>query len=259
MIIRILAVGDITDPRSADHLIQNLWRVRREHDVDLAIVNAENAAFIGGASAEQMQRLLDGGADVLTGGNHTMQNLSAQGFMAQNSCALRPLNYPSDVAGDGYVILDVAGYRILVISVLGQVNMTPQLQSPLNAVNRLLERLRGDYDFAVMDFHAEATSEKVAAGLYYDGRIQVIFGTHTHVRTGDATVLPEGTGYITDIGMCGPADGVLGIRKDIIFKRMLTALPEKFEASTGPVVADACLFSLDTEGRRVVAVKQLRF
>ena len=257
--MKILMVGDVTDPTGVAHLKEHLWEVRRRYGIDFVSVNAENASFIGGADQILAETLLDAGADVLTGGNHTMQRMSVHAFLENDDRMLRPLNYPADVPGRGYTILDAQGYRMLVLNVMGNVHMEPTLDNPFYGIDRVLAREEGRYDFAMLDFHAEAAGEKGAIAHCFDGRIQIIAGTHTHVPTADMQILRGGTGFVTDLGMCGPTGGVLGIKADVIIERSKLHLPRKYEAAEGPIFADGVIFTLDTASKKVTAVERIRF
>ena len=171
---------------------------------------------------------------------------------------VRPANYPYGTAGNGYTFANIDGYRVLVINMLGTIYLD-SLNCPFATADRILEREAGRYDFAVLDFHAEATSEKIALGRYLDGRVNVIFGTHTHVPTADACILPNGSGYVTDLGMSGPPDGVLGVRADIIIEKLRTKMPVKFELAEGATVVNGVIFTLDTDSRTVCEVERVTF
>ena len=188
-----------------------------------------------------------------------MQRISAHAFLERDERMLRPLNYPAAVPGRGYSILDAMGYRMLVLSAMGTVHIEPCLDNPFYAIERVLDREEGHYDFAMLDFHAEAAGEKGAMAHYFDGRIQVIAGTHTHVPTADMQILPRGTGFVTDLGMCGPSGGVLGIDAKVIIERSMLHLPRKYEAATGEVFADGVIFTLDTSSKKITAVERIRF
>ena len=257
--MKILMIGDVTDPSGVQYLKERLWDVRRRYGIDFVAVNAENASFIGGADQVLAETLLEAGADVLTGGNHTMQRLSVHALLDSDERMLRPLNYPAAVPGRGYTILDAQGYRMLVLNAMGTVHMEPTLDSPFYAIDRVLAREEGRYDFAMLDFHAEAAGEKGAIAHYFDGRIQIIAGTHTHVPTADMQILPKGAGFVTDLGMCGPSGGVLGINADVIIERSMLHLPKKYEAATGAVSADGVIFTLDTGSKKVTAVERIKF
>ena len=257
--MRILAIGDVTSEGGVAHLEANLWRVRDREKIDLAIVNAENASFITGASAEMAERLLSAGADCLTGGNHTMRNTSVYSYLDSSERMLRPINFGSEAAGQGYTILDVGGWRVMVINVMGTVHIDPVLDSPFPAVERALEREAGRYDIALLDIHAEATGEKLAIAYAFDGKISAIWGTHTHVPTADEQILPHGTGYVTDLGMCGESGGILGMRQDKVVERMRTRLPIKFMVASGKPRATGCIFDIDEHTGKARDVKRIAF
>lgn len=257
--MRILAIGDVTSPRGVDHLMKNLWAVRRKYGVDFCIVNGENASLITGISAELAEVLLRSGADVITGGNHTLRNKAAYTYLDEEAAILRPVNFGDSAPGHGYGIYDALGYRALVINALGNIYMDPVLDSPFSYIERVLAEAEGKYDFAVLDIHAEATGEKLAVAYAFDGRINVVFGTHTHVPTADGRILPMGTGYISDLGMCGESDGILGMDASVVVEKMRTHLPRKFAPSKGEVEADGVLFDLDPSTGRVSAINRIKF
>ena len=255
--MKILCIGDVTGPGGIKLLGEKLWRFRTERAIDLCIVNAENAAFVTGASPENAEALFSAGADVLTGGNHTLRNKAVWSYIDSHERMLRPINF-GDAAGQGYCIIDVLGYRVMVISAMGNVHIEPILDSPFGYIDRALEREENRYDFAVLDIHAEATGEKLAVGYCYDGKINVVFGTHTHVPTADMKILPKGTGYVSDVGMCGESGGILGMEAEGVVKRMRTHLPLKFEAAKGAPEADAVIFELDTARKRVTRIERTK-
>lgn len=256
--MRILAIGDVTSEGGVKHLEENLWRVRKEEKIDFCIVNGENASFITGASAEIADRIFMAGADCITGGNHTLRNKAAYSYLENTEAILRPINFEGAV-GHGYAILDANGYRVLVISAMGNVYIEPTLDNPYGYIDRALKREEGRYDFAVLDIHAEATGEKLAIGYAYDGIINIVFGTHTHVATADEQILPQGTGYITDLGMCGESGGVLGMDADVVVRKMRTRLPEKFVVAKGRCAATGAVFTLDENSGRVTDIKRIKF
>lgn len=227
--------------------------------VDLVIANGENASLVSGISEEGAINLLRGGVDCITGGNHTLRNQKIHSYIEQERAILRPINFGDTAPGRGYALIDIAGYRVLVINAMGIVDIDPRLNSPYGYIDALLSEMEGKYDLSVLDFHAEATGEKLALGYAYDGKINVIFGTHTHVPTADLQILPRGTGYITDVGMCGETGGVLGMDPAIVIKRQRTSLPYPFRAAQGAPRADGAIFDYDMEKKRVVAVKQVFF
>ena len=257
--MKILAIGDVTGEGGVLHLESSLWRIRDKERIDLAIVNAENAGFITGAGPELAQRILSAGADCLTGGNHTLRNKAVYSYLDQEERMLRPLNFGPEAPGSGYTVVNVSGYKVLVISAMGQVHIEPTLNSPFDAIERVLEREAGRYDLAVLDIHAEATGEKLAIAHAFDGRINVIFGTHTHVQTADEQILPRGTGYITDIGMCGESGGILGMDAASVVARMRSHLPLKFEVAKGAPRANGVIFTLCEGSGKVTEIKRITF
>ena len=254
--MRILAIGDVTDPRAAAHLAARLWEIRRSLSIDFVAVNAENAGFIVGPDPDVATALLDGGADVLTGGNHTLQKKGLFSLLENDKRVLRPANYPPEAPGAGYAILDAKGYRLLVMNAVGRVEMEPS-DCPFRAIDRILSREEGNYDLAILDFHAEATGEKMAMGYYLDGRVQAVYGTHTHVPTADEQILPHGTGYITDIGYTGVRDSILGISPEVVLHRFLTHLPERFAPAEGEIRIEGVVFTLDESTRRCKKVERV--
>ena len=256
--MNILMLGDITSPAAAKHLAGVLPAARRRLHADLVTVNAENAGFIIGPGPETAQLLLSSGADVLTGGNHTMQNYSMLEAIGRMPNVLRPANYPQGAPGNGYTVIKARnGVRVLVINLLGRVHMDPPLSSPFEAADRILASARGRYDIAIVDFHAEATGEKTALGFHLDGRATAVCGTHTHVPTADERILPEGTAYITDLGMCGAEDGILGMLRDEVVERYLTAINHKLHPAEGRIVCQGVLIELDELSGRATDIRRV--
>ena len=256
--MKILAIGDVTSPGGVMHLEKNLWTQRRKYGIDFCIVNGENASFITGISRDGAEVLLRSGADVITGGNHTMQNYSALKMLDETGEVIRPLNYGEDAPGRGYTIIDTGAYRVLVMNAMGNVYIEPQLDAPYSYIDAVLRREAGKYDIAVLDVHAEATGEKLAVAHNFDGRINVVFGTHTHVPTADCSVLPRGTGYVSDLGMCGESGGILGMDVGTVLYKMKTKMPGKFKCADGAPFADGVIFELDAAGK-AVSVERIRF
>ena len=254
--MRILALGDIVGTRTIDFLQQTLWKTRQKEGVDLVIANGENATEIRGLSARDAKALLDTGVDVITLGNHTYGMRDLYPFLEEATNVIRPANYPPEAPGNGYTVIRIDGWRVLCINVNGRVYLDA-FASPFDTVDRILERERGNYDLSVMDIHAEATSEKLAIAHYFDGRIDVMFGTHTHVPTADEGILPKGSGYVTDLGMCGPVNGILGTDKEPVIEKFRTLMPVRFAVADGEIRAQGVLFEWD--GDRVKSVKRLMF
>ena len=225
---------------------------------DVVVVNGENATDIHGISVPDARRLLDAGADLITLGNHTYGRRDICELLSDAEWIIRPANYPPLAPGSGYTILNIDGWRILGINVMGTA-LLESLACPFATVDRILEREQDNYDVALMDIHAEATSEKIALARYFDGRIHVMFGTHTHVATADEQILPRGSGYITDLGMTGPMDGVIGSDAAGVIEKFRTRMPVRFKVAEGDICAHGALFTLDTDTKKVTDVKRIRF
>ena len=257
--MRILALGDVVGQVAIEYLADKLWAFRSKEKIDFCVANGENATEIRGISAADAEALLGTGVDLITLGNHAFGMKDIYSYLDANEhCIIRPANYPTDAPGVGYTICDVGGWRVLCMNVSGRVYLDP-LASPFDTVDRILEREDGRYDVALLDIHAEATSEKLAIGRYFDGRVQVLFGTHTHVPTADEQILPHGSGYITDLGMCGPVDGILGTDADAVIHRFRTLMPTRFSVASGAVRAQGVIFDVDESAKTVRSVRRVVF
>ncbi len=257
MILHLLAVGDVVSESGLDFLNRNLRRIKQEHDVQFTVVNGENAAGIG-VLPDQVEVMFDAGADVVTLGNHTWGKMKINRYLDDCHYLLRPANFAHRLPGQGHGVYDgPMGLRIGVMNLIGRVSMDPNVDNPFQKADQILHQLEGKADLIFIDFHAEATSEKLAMGWYLDGRASAVWGTHTHVPTADAKILPGGTGYVTDLGMTGPADSVLGIRPADSINKFLGGLPRRYEAAEGPCKMECVLFSIDTKTKRCVDVRRL--
>ncbi len=257
--LRILTVGDVFGEYGLAFVRKNLRKIKNRLGADLVIVNAENVSSGSGTERDDAEALLDSGADVLTGGNHSFRKYSLFDYIENNPLVLRPLNFPASSVGNGYCIIPVKnGLRAMVISVCGQVFMDP-VDSPFYAVERALEREKGNYDFAVCDFHAEATSEKLAFAKYFDGRIAVVYGTHTHIQTADERLTERGCGYITDIGMTGGQDSIIGSTYESVISRFTHNVRKKGVASKSDVALCGALFELDEKTLFCTSVQRIKF
>ncbi len=254
--MRILALGDVVGSAAVDYLRANLWKLREREHIDMVLANGENATDVHGVTAQDAAALLDAGVDVLTMGNHTFGKRDIYSFLDNETRVIRPANFPPEAPGAGYTVFRVGGWRVLCINVIGRVYLEP-FASPFDAVDKILARESGNYDFAVMDIHAEATSEKLALAHYFDGRVRVMYGTHTHVPTADARLLPNGSGYITDLGMCGPVDGIIGTEKQAVIERFRTLMPVRFAIAAGRIEASGAVF--DVGENRVEKVARIEF
>ncbi len=249
--LRIMVVGDVFASSGLDALLQHLPALRDEHRPHMVVVNAENSASGSGTSAKQATKLLDAGVDVLTGGNHTLRHTDLYQVLETNPRVLRPENIAVRAPGKGMVVADiVGGYRVAVINLMGAVFMDVA-QSPFAIIDALVQRARRDTPYVLVDFHAEATSEKVAMGRHLDGQVTALVGTHTHVQTADAQILPGGSAYMTDLGMTGPHGGVIGVRSDIILRRFLTGSGGRFEPADTDVRIQGAVIDAGPDGRAV--------
>ena len=258
--MKILTIGDVVGRRSIEYLSQKLRRVKASLGADFTVCNGENASEIHGLSAHDAEGILDAGADLITLGNHAFGSRDLYSFLDDRPTEIiRPANYPAACPGVGYAIRRVNGLRLLCMNLSGTAFLDP-LDNPFTTADRILERERGGYDIALLDFHAEATSEKLAMGYHLDGRAQIIFGTHTHVPTADARILPKGSGYITDLGMTGPQNGILGTDAEAVLRKMRTHLPSRFTVADGPITAQGAVFTLeDSKPYRCVRVERVEF
>ncbi len=249
--MKILASGDLVGDRAVSYLEERLWAVRRENGVDFVVANAENAAEIRGLNASQASRLLAAGVDAITLGNHTYGQRDLYPVLESERRIIRPANFPPQAPGMGYAVLTADGYRVLVMNVCGRVFMEAYAD-PFATVESILRREAGNYDVSVLDVHAEATSEKLAIAKYFDGKINVVFGTHTHVPTADECLLPRGTAYQSDLGMTGPTDGILGVSTEAVLEKFRSMMPTRFSTAQGPVRANATLFTPGANPQRLV-------
>lgn len=256
--MKILALGDVVGARTIAYLSQHLWKKRSELGADLVIANGENVSDIHGIGAADAEALFDTGIDLLTTGNHVWGRRDIYSFLDENPNIIRPANYHSSAPGNGYVIRNVDGWRVLCLNLAGTVYLDP-VDNPFETADRILSREFDNYDFAVIDFHAEATSEKIALGKYLDGRAALVFGTHTHVTTADEKILPHGTAYITDLGMSGPVDGVLGASADAVIGRFITHMPARFSVAEGDIEVNGILVDIDTDTFRARSIKRIKF
>lgn len=252
MLLNLLAVGDVSSEAGLRCLDRHLRTLKKLYDVHFTVVNGENAAGVG-LLPRHAQAMFDAGADVVTLGNHTWDKLQIADFLEDTPYLLRPANYAPALPGRGYGVFEgPRGVRIGVLSLMGRYELNSNLSSPFLAADQILKEMAADV--IVVDFHAEATSEKGAMGWYLDGRVQAVWGTHTHVPTADCRILPQGTGFVTDLGMTGPAQSVLGLRPDQSINFFLGGLPQRYEAAPGPAQFNAVLFTIDTEQKRCTAL-----
>ena len=256
--MRILIIGDIVGNCGTEFLRMNLSKIAKDYFVDMIIANGENAAKNNGLDGATADVIFSSGVDVITSGNHIWHKFEMQNIIDDYENILRPANYPGECPGNGYVIYNVCGVRVLVVSVLGTVYLE-SLSSPFETVDRILEREKGAFDISVVDFHGEATSEKAAFARYFDGRITAVVGTHTHVQTADERILPQGTAFITDLGMTGAYESILGVDCDRIIKKFLTKMPTRFEQAEGECQFNAVVVDIDNSTYKAKSIERVFF
>jgi metallophosphoesterase (TIGR00282 family) len=242
----ILFFADVIGKPGRDLLVAKLAELRSRFSADAVIVNGENATEGKGIKPAHADALFGAGVDVITTGNHVWRQRDAYRYLDEHPRIIRPFNFLASNPGRGVTVVDTPAGRLGVINLSGQLYMNPA-RSPFEAVEEALEQLHGVRNVFV-DLHAEATSEKVAMGWHLDGRVSAVIGTHTHVRTADARVLPGGTAYMTDAGMCGPRDSVIGVKKELVLERLLTQLPVRFEVADGDVWLEGAIVEVGADG-----------
>ena len=246
--MRAILVGDVVGGVGMRALLARLPELRETHRPDVVVVNAENAAAGAGTSPRQAQDLLDAGVDVLTGGNHTLQKPEILGMLESEPRVLRPANIAVRAPGRGLVTVDTPAGPVSVINVMGSVFLTAA-HSPFAVIDDLVDEARRRADVVLVDVHAEATSEKIALAHHLTGRVTAVVGTHTHVQTADARVLGGATAYVTDLGMTGPHDSVIGVRTEIVLRRFLTGGSGRFEPADGGVLVQGAIVDAEPDGR----------
>ncbi|MBQ7288175.1 MAG: TIGR00282 family metallophosphoesterase [Clostridia bacterium] len=248
--MKILCLGDVYGNAGCLAVRTLLPEMKKQYNIDMVIANGENSAEGNGILPHSAAHLFDSGVDVITGGNHTLRRQEIYPMLEENERLLRPANYPASAPGHGICVLDFGYCRVGVINLAGAV-YTDAFTSPFAMVDDCIAKAKKQgADIILVDLHAEATSEKRAMGFYLDGQISAIFGTHTHVATADAQVLPQGTGYITDLGMCGTVHSVLGVAPEIIVERFTTMRPTRFQSAVGPAAVSGCIFDIDKRDGR---------
>lgn len=257
--MNILCIGDVVGSIGCNMLREQLSRLKHDYSIDLTIINGENSADGNGITNDSASSLFCYGADIITGGNHTLRRTEVYELLDSNPNLLRPHNLPDAEYGSGYCLYDMGKAQVAVINLSGKIYLDSlNADNPFTAADALIERARADgAKIIIVDFHAEATSEKRALGLYLDGKASVFFGTHTHVQTADAQILPLGTGYITDLGMTGPKNSVLGVRSDIIISRLKDKNMQKFELADGECILNACVFTVDEKTGKVTKIERI--
>lgn len=255
--MKILCIGDVVSRIGRDMLFKYVDELKYSKGVDFVIANGENSSHGRGMNRSAYSEMKRAGVDAFTMGNHVWGVKEVAGIMEEEGDVIRPLNMQGEQAGLGSVVLTAkSGVKIGIINLIGQVNMLP-CNSPFDAVIDEIERIREKTPVIIVDFHAEVTSEKIAMGYYLAGKVSAVFGTHTHVQTADAKILQGGTGYITDLGMTGPKDSVLGMTKEIIVNRFVSGTPQKFEIATGRGQFCGCIFTVDETSGKCTEIERL--
>ena len=255
----LLAVGDVCSPCGVSAVKSILPKIKKEKNIDAVIINGENSAEGNGITPDVAEYLFNCGADVITGGNHSLRRKEIYDYLDTKDYILRPHNLIDAEAGKGYCLVDFGRFTMAVINLSGKIYLdrTPA-DNPFTVADELIEKANTDNaDIIVVDFHAEATSEKRALGFYLDGRVSAVFGTHTHVQTADEQILQNGTGYITDLGMTGPKDSVLGVKKEIIINRLKDNDMSKFEFADGEYTFCGCIFDIDLKSGKTVSIQRI--
>lgn len=255
--MNILVIGDVVGKPGRRIIRETLSNIQKKYNVEFTIVNAENAAGGRGLTKDVMNELLNSNIDVLTMGNHVWDNKDIFNFIDDEHRLIRPANYPEYTPGQGYHIYK-AGFNInvAVVNLSGRVFLQP-LDCPFRKLEHILETIQDEADIVIVDFHAEATSEKLAMGYYFDGKVTALLGTHTHIQTADERILPKGTAYITDLGMTGPVESILGMEKDAIIEKFISQRPVRFEVATGAAQLQGVLLEIDTESLKVKKIQRI--
>lgn len=255
--MNILCIGDVCGDAGCSFLRDVLPALKKLKGIDLVIANGENSASSNGITPQSAEYLLASGVDVITGGNHSFRKKEICPLLELSDRILRPANYPDSSPGKGYTIIDCGYAQVAVINLLGVVYME-SLNCPFEAADKLIKQAKSEgANIIMVDFHAEATSEKKAMGFYLDSRASAVFGTHTHVQTADEQILPKGTGYITDLGMTGPIQSVLGVNPQTIITKFKDKMPVRFDLAKGVCMLNGCIFTVDHSTGLTIEVERI--
>lgn len=256
--MRILAIGDVVSRQGCEYLRKMLPALKREYKADIVIANGENSAVGNGITPQSAQFIFDSGVDVITLGNHSFKRPEICDYLDRNEFIIRPANYHHSASGRGVCFLDKGYCVVAVINLQGTVYLENH-SNPFEAIDREIEYAKNEgARIIIVDFHAEASSEKRGMGFYVDGRVSAIVGTHTHVQTSDEQILPNGTGYITDLGMTGPYYSVLGVAPDKAIQKMKTNLPVRFVNEDGPCTVEGCFIEIDNKTGKTIQIERFR-
>ncbi|MBI3353707.1 MAG: TIGR00282 family metallophosphoesterase [Nitrospirae bacterium] len=254
--MRVLFIGDIVGEAGRRFLLEQLAGLSDEYRADLIIANCENAAGGFGITPKIAEEMLEKGIHVLTSGNHIWDKKEIMDYLSREPRLLRPANYPDGVPGFGWVVIGSGVDKVGILNLSGRVFMNT-LECPFRTAKKLISEIKKETKTIILDFHAEATSEKIAMGWHLDGEVAAVIGTHTHVQTADEEILPAGTAYITDVGMTGPSNSVIGIKKESAIEKFLTQMPKRFDMAKGPAVLSAVFLDIDTSTGRAKAIERI--
>lgn len=256
--MNILAVGDVVGKSGCEFLRKKLPELKRRYSVDVTIVNGENSAEGNGITPFSADSIFASGADVITGGNHTFRRREIYDVLEQNPFLLRPANFPSSAPGSGLCVVDKGAYKLAVINIMGQAYMSPVLESPFDTADRLIKEAEEENcKIKIVDFHAEATGEKMSLAYYLGGRVTAVLGTHTHVPTADLKIMSGGEAFISDLGMTGPEHSVLGVRPELTVAMMKDKLPVRFLTAEGDCFLCGALLEVDKSSGKTVSARQI--
>jgi len=255
--LTVICVGDVFGEPGRRAVQMLLPKLKKQHEADLAVVNVENSASGFGVTPLIARTFLEQGADVMTSGNHIWDKKEIIEYIVKENLLLRPANSPPGTPGAGSIVVKAGPHKVAVLNLMGRVFL-PDLDCPFRKANEEVERLRAETPIIVVDMHAEATSESAAMGWHLDGRVSAVVGTHRHVQTADERLLPKGTAYITDLGLTGPTDSVIGVEPELALARFLSGMPNRFEPARGPAMLQGAVIRIDPETGRGLSIERLR-
>ena len=257
--MNVLAVGDIVGQVGVNYYEKTISSIKKEFNIDFIVVNGENSERGSGINKAIFNTLISCGADVVTMGNHTWGKKDIFSFIDDEIRLIRPANYAEELVGRGYTILECKGKKIGIINLIGRVDMGGSFDCPFKKADKIIGELKQKgTEIIIIDFHAEATAEKIALGYYLKEKATIVFGTHTHVQTNDDKIYDTGMGYITDIGMTGPKNSIIGMDKDAALKRFLTQIPERYQVAEGEGMLNAVIFQIDDNTNKVTNIIKIR-
>ncbi len=254
--MKLLTLGDIVSSSGCDFVRKKLPSLKKQYNIDICIANGENSAVGNGILPHSADHLFASGVDFITTGNHVFRRAEIHSYLDERNDILRPYNMHSSNPGSGTGVIDMGSYRIGIINLIGTAYTNSSYANPFDSLDKAIYELQ-DCKVKIVDFHAESTGEKRALAIYADGRISAFFGTHTHVQTADAQILAGGTGYITDLGMCGSVNSVLGVQSECVIKALKTGMPTRFKADDTDIQLDGCVFDIDEKTGLTVSVEPI--